>query len=152
MKFGSEVTKPPLREVRYYRILRKENQSGENLIGFEIEATDQLPDEPQLWFERSSAILHHHGRFFIVLPDIPDEVLTELKEAPYTFIDEKYQRRYSDSLSPFGMQPQGTARLYEVPILQPHPNNVPIRSLFKDAIDIEEHITKNHGLSGIFSA
>ena len=149
MKFEQPHHTLPVRDVRLFRLFR-----SNGLIGFEIEATDQLPDNPSLWFERQNAILHHHGHYFIVLPHVPDSIIAEIKESSFVIIDEKHQRRFTDSPSPFGMMPQGTARLYEVPVLTLD-HTSPIRDIFADAIEIDgrdDDARKNHSLSDIFSA
>lgn len=146
MKFDEAHAPRATRELRHYRTIRVQG-----LIGFEIEATDQWPDDPHLWFERDHAILHHHGHVFFILPNIPNDIMEELKQTGYVVIDEKHQRRLSDSPSPFGIQPQGTARLYEVPIIQVESDHH-IKTAFQNAENIGQTSSEIHSLSSIFSA
>ena len=146
MKFDATVIQPPLREVRHFRVI---NVQG--VVGFEIEALDQWPDEALGWFERNDAIFHHHGRYFIILKDIPKQLIEEIKQTNYVVIDEKHQRRLADSLSPFGMMPQGTARIYEVPLFHPE-QSTHFRDLFSQAIDVIKRPSDPLSLSGIFSS
>ncbi len=146
MKFRSTLTQPPFREIRHFRIIRVQD-----IVGFEIEALDQWHDEPLFWFERNDAIFHHHARHFIILKNIPKDIIKEIKQNSYVVMDEKHQRRLSDSLSPFGMMPQGAARIYEVPLFHPH-QQTHFRDLFKNAIDITETPKDSLNLSNIFSS
>lgn len=134
-----EPTKPT-RETRYYQVI-----VARGLIGFEIEATDQLPDEPCAWFEQNDIIFYHHHGLFLVLPNIDPTLIPEIVKNKFIVIDEKHRRRLTDSLSPFGVMPQGTARIYEVPLIESSTNH-PIKSIFRSAS------VKENGIVSVFNS
>ena len=87
-------------------------------FGFVIEAVGQLPDTPRLWVEGDAAIMHHSPQCFVVLPHLPDDVIDEISECDYLFIEERYRTRHTETHTPWGFDHiDRDTQLYTVPVL-----------------------------------
>lgn len=103
MKFEApRVASTWRRMAVYYRLLEDMNH-----FGFSIEAVGCLPENPHLWLEGTSAVIHHSPGLFIVLPQMPQRLLDEISVRTELVVSEKYQRHYSDGLVPWGLDRVG---------------------------------------------
>lgn len=132
MRMEPPVTPQWRKIITPYRVIADPNR-----FGFVIEAVGQVPDNPRLWVQGTAAVIHHSPQCFVVLPDLSESVIAEIAECNYLFIEERYQRRHTETIAPWGLERGGGERhTYTVPVI--HTEKIgDIRKIFNELPDLE---------------
>lgn len=112
-----QFEKPVIQSWRKVRIPYRLQHDPYHLV-FVIESFDRLPEEPRLWIEGNDVVIHHSANFFLVLPNMPPDLLEEIAQRDTVSISEQHQRHHNDAILPWGMDKVGgSGRLYVVPVI-----------------------------------
>lgn len=112
-----QFEKPVIQNWRKVRIAYRLQRDPYRLI-FVIESFDRLPEDPRLWIEGGDVVIHHSSNFFLVLPDMPPDLIEEIAGRDTVTISEQHQHHLNDAILPWGMDKVGGAgRFYTVPVI-----------------------------------
>lgn len=113
MRMEPPITPNWRKIVTPYRVLQDPYR-----FGFVIEAVGTLPDAPRLWVEGDAAIMHHSPQCFVVLPHLSSELVEEISECDYLFIEERYRFRHTETHVPWGFDRiDRNSQIYTVPVI-----------------------------------
>ena len=112
-----DFTKPVTQSWRKMQVQYRLQHDPYHLV-FVIEALDRMPDHPRLWIEGPNVILHHSVNLFVVLANMPADLLERIADRENVTISEQHALHYNEGILPWGMdRVGGTGRSYEVPVI-----------------------------------
>jgi hypothetical protein len=112
-----DFTKHALQSWRKIRVPYRLQHDPYHLV-FVIEALDRLPDQPRLWIEGDTVVLHHSVNLFLVLGQMSPDLIAEISQRERVTITEQHAQHYNESIVPWGMDKVGgTGRTYDVPVI-----------------------------------
>lgn len=112
-----DFTRPVTQSWRKMQVQYRLQHDPYHLI-FVIEALDLRPDQPRLWIEGENVILHHSVNLFVVLANMPADLLERIAESEKVTISEQHQQHHNEGIVPWGMdRVGGNGHIYDVPVI-----------------------------------